>query len=121
MTARRNPSPLAKCDAVFGKIIRLPAVCVHCGGTDVIQCAHGFSRRYRAVRWDERNAFPLCRGCHMYFTHRPLEWDEWLINRWGLKVYNEIRDLALHGRNPNLTDTLAALRARWAELESEAA
>lgn len=82
-------------DRLFSVLTRAPGVCVHCGATERLQCAHGFSRRYRSVRWDSRNAFCLCQGCHMFFTHRPLEWDEWLRNRWGNALYTELRALAL--------------------------
>jgi hypothetical protein len=82
-------------DRLFSVLIRSAGVCVHCGATDRLQCAHGFSRRYRSVRWDFRNAFCLCQRCHMFFTHRPLEWDEWLRARWGDDLYTEVRRLAL--------------------------
>ena len=62
-----------------------------------LQCAHGFSRRYLATRWDRRNAWALCAGCHVYYTHRPLEWDEWMRYRMGF-AYPEVRALALGGK-----------------------
>lgn len=82
-------------DRIFSILIRADGECVHCGTTERLQCAHGFSRRYRSVRWDTRNAFCLCQRCHMFFTHRPLEWDEWLKDRWGEDLYDEVRAAAL--------------------------
>lgn len=82
-------------DRLFSILVRVDGQCVHCGATSGLQCAHGFSRRYRSVRWDSRNAFCLCQRCHMFFTHRPLEWDEWLRNRWGEPLYYELRTIAL--------------------------
>lgn len=82
-------------DRLFSVLTRASGSCVHCGSTERLQCAHGFSRRYRNVRWDPRNAFCMCQGCHLFFTHRPLEWDEWLLGRWGADLYAEIRSLAL--------------------------
>ena len=117
---RKKASLLKECDTLFGKIVRLPGRCVSCHGTDVIQAAHGFSRRYRAVRWDERNCFPLCRAEHVYFTHRPLEWDAWLRETWGESLYTELRVLAMTGPNPLLKDVLERLRLRWSELEGAA-
>jgi hypothetical protein len=64
----------------------------------------------------EANAFALCRGCHVYFTHRPLEWDDWLKDAWS-SSYHLIRVKALNGPNPDLSETLRYLRARWAEIE----
>ena len=97
-------------DALFGKIIRSRGRCEHCGTTSDLQCAHGFSRRYRAVRWDERNAFALCRADHLFFTMRPLEWDDWLVDRWGWVLYGEMRELAQKGRNPVLKEVIERLR-----------
>ena len=66
-----------------------------CEGIHNLQCAHGLSRRYYSTRWDPRNAWALCRACHTYFTHHPIEWDMWLEDRLGLELYREIRLLAL--------------------------
>ena len=84
-------------DILCGTIVRARGRCEDCGKTSDLQWAHGFSRRYRNVRWDLRNGFCLCRGCHLKFTVRPLEWDEWLRNRWGQELYDEIRAVALVG------------------------
>lgn len=120
--AKRKPkraNATKVCDELFGQIIRSRGACEidGCGQTWDIQCAHGFSRGYRATRWDERQCFCLCRGHHLYFTHRPIEWDDWMRARLGVELYDEIRDLALHGRNPKLPDVLARLRERARELE----
>lgn len=61
-----------------------------CEGTNNLQCCHGFSRRYHAIRWDERNAFAGCRTCHMYHTAHPEEWYCWLAERWGDELYTEM-------------------------------
>lgn len=82
-------------DRLFSVLTRASGVCLNCEATERLQCAHGFSRRYRNARWDFRNGFCLCQGCHMFFTHRPLEWDDWLRDRWGEDLYAEIRSLAL--------------------------
>jgi hypothetical protein len=108
---RRKQSAVKGCDALFSKIVRSTGSCQHCGSPVSLQCAHGFSRRYRAVRWDLRNAFALCAGCHLYFTMRPLEWDDWLRARWGDELYTALRVLALSAPNPKLTDVMAELRA----------
>ena len=105
-----------KADALFGKIVRAPGVCAECGSTEVIQCAHGRSRRYYATRWDERNAFSLCRACHMRYTHNPLLWEEWLRDKWGDALYDELWQLALRGPKPDFDALIPALEARLAEV-----
>lgn len=95
---------------MFGRIIRAPGICAQCGTSEFIQCAHLWSRSYRAVRWDTRNAVPLCRKCHVYYTHRPIEWDQWMLAWWGLELYTEMRMLALTHRSPDLPELLESLR-----------
>lgn len=112
---------MRRCDTLFGQIIRLPGRCYICGSTEVIQCAHGFSRSYRATRWDERNAWCLCRRHHMYFTQKPLEWDDWMRSEMGEALYAEVRTLATTGRNPDYSETLARLQARLAAAEGRSA
>lgn len=116
-SAKKRAKPAAytkRCDALFSKLIRSRGACEleTCGQTFDLQCAHGFSRGYRAVRWDERNAFALCRADHMYFTHRPLEWDDWLVAKWGEGLYVAMRTLAKNGANPVPKDELERLKAR---------
>jgi hypothetical protein len=86
-----------ECDRLFSLIVRSRAKCEsdrpnHAG---ILQCAHGFSRRYLPIRWDTRNAFSFCAGCHTFYTARPLEWDIFLLDRWGIELYGVLRDLAL--------------------------
>lgn len=107
---------LKQADTLFSQIVRSAGRCANCSSTEHLQCAHGFSRRYRAVRFDERNAWPLCRSCHVYFTHRPLEWDDWMVSRLGDHRYVELRHEALTGPNPDLGETLKALRERYTAL-----
>ena len=116
---RKARAPYKVADELFSKIIRLrdQAVCQNCGKTDFPQCAHGFSRSYRAIRWDERNAWCLCRGCHTYFTHHPLEWDEWLIERLGERLHRDLKRQALKDPNPDPVEVVDWLRARLAEME----
>lgn len=120
MPASRKLSASKTADALWGLIVRSAGACCICGETFALQAMHGFSRRYRATRWDRRNGFPGCRSHHMYFTHHPLEWDEWLIATWGSHLYHEMRQLALYGPTPDPRDIVAELRPIWNQI-SEAA
>ena len=100
-----------KADAAFGVLVRSVGFCQsgrpnHAGP---LQCAHGFSRRYEATRWTIGNAWALCAGCHVFYTHRPLEWDEWLRRRMGLERYEAMRELALRGGKQDMDRVLAEL------------
>lgn len=121
-------------DAIFSRIIRAPGQCAargwrptqfaldrewsveqaeheeeiytaKCLGSQGLQCAHIISRSYFGVRWDARNAVPLCAACHTYFTYHPLEWQIWVEQHVGLKTYFTIRTIAYEyaaGRVPKL-------------------
>lgn len=115
---KKKGSSVRSADALFSTIVRSRGgSCRRCGTTDRLQCAHGFSRRYRNVRWDYRNAFCLCAGCHMYFTYRPIEWDDWLRAEWGNDLYDEIRATALQTTKADAADVLARLRDDWRAME----
>lgn len=112
---------MRQADALFSKIVRSRGSCERCGKTAGLQCAHGFSRRYRAIRWDERNAFAQCGGCHFLLTHRPIEQDDWNRSQWGDALYDELRSLALTAPNPDISEVLERLKKRWAEIERRVA
>jgi hypothetical protein len=59
-----------------------------------MQAAHVWSRRYKAIRWDEANCIPLCAGAHHFYTLRPAEWAE-ACERWGID-YEGLRRRALN-------------------------
>ena len=83
-------------DRAFSLFIRKrDGACRACGSTDGLQCAHVWSRRYHAVRFDERNAVALCRGCHVKFTHSQALWDGWCEE--NIPEYRHLRMLAVNG------------------------
>lgn len=101
-----------KADRLFSEHIRRrDGGCVaegeHAGA---LQCAHIFSRRYSAIRWDTRNAVALCAGHHTFWTLRPLEWEQWAHERLGMD-YVRLRKLALEGERPDLGHVIAYLEA----------
>ena len=51
---------------------------VACNGG--FQCCHIRSRRYHATRWADDNALCMCAAHHLYFTHHPLEWEQFCID-----------------------------------------
>ena len=117
---KRKPSTslLIQCDILCGKIVRARGACENCGGTEVIQWAHAFSRSYRRIRHREDNSYALCRSCHMRFTNQPIEWDQWHRGRMGDDLYAELRDEAINYNGPrvDLKKTRDRLTVRAAEL-----
>ncbi len=110
---RKKKSPTKDMDRLFSLIVRNVGRCELAGYDDLecsgaLQCAHCFSRRYRTVRWDRRNAISACQAHHMKYTHDPLRWDEFLYQKWGTVQYLRMRMLATQGPKPDL----AAIHAR---------
>ena len=99
-----------KADTLFSKIVRLVGRCERCSGITALQCAHIISRRYLCTRWDLGNAVCLCARCHMYMTHRPLEWEEWVIARIGAQRYENLKRKALSICKPDYPAILDSLR-----------
>lgn len=98
-----------KADRLFSQIIRSKGACCICGSTEVVQCAHLISRRYLGTRWDQQNAVPLCQKHHMFYTHRPLEWDLWIEERIGPDAHRELKQRALQLTKPDYESIIAEL------------
>ena len=96
-------------DALWSSIVRAAGKCRLCGSTDRLQAAHGFSRRYLGTRWDLRNGFCLCSGCHVSMTHRPLEWDTFLTEELG-PLYWQMRAKAQARSVPDYEAVLSYLK-----------
>jgi hypothetical protein len=106
-------SALAKADTLFSRSVRgkLGGRCYaegqmfECKG--YIQCCHIISRRYRAVRWIEENAEPMCAAHHLWYTHHPLEWQDFI----GEDRWEDLRYRALNDPPERAVDALERLKA----------
>lgn len=85
----------AKADKLFSLKVREDGACRRCGKTTGLQCAHIVSRGYHSTRWDLDNAMCLDQGCHMYFTHHPVEWELFVVACIGQEAYNDLKVRAL--------------------------
>lgn len=118
---RKGPTPMKKADALFSKLVRSRGRCEGNGFTTFpcsgqLQCAHLISRRYKATRWLEGNAACLCKAHHVYWTHNPLEWDEWCGIQLGAIEWDELKRIAREGGKTDYPEVLARLKARADEL-----
>jgi hypothetical protein len=100
-----------KADTLFSRFIRnrdgqCQAVGDHAG---ILQCAHIIIRSYHAIRFEPMNAVALCAGHHVYFTERPVHWEEWVKLQIGPTEYERLRRRALDDRPPDLAEVIAHL------------
>jgi hypothetical protein len=72
-----------------------------CEGGIFLQWAHLIGRGYLIVRYDEDNSVTLCRGAHMYYTQRKLEWDDWCKAYLGEERWEALRQRAKAGGTPD--------------------
>jgi hypothetical protein len=108
-----------KLDDLFRDIMRSQGECHRCLRRSphvILQCAHGFSRRYRGTRWTEEANFCLCSGCHMFFTWRPIEWDDYMRNVWGEEKYDRLRAQAQAITKPDKGAIYIALKERLEQI-----
>jgi len=89
---------LKRCDDIVGARVRSRGECedirIH-NCTRSWQWAHGLSRSYHNTRHLEDNGFCLCSGAHKFYTDRPLEWEIFLLQKWGEEKLHEMKKLAL--------------------------
>lgn len=59
-------------DKTFSDVVRKRGYCERCGQTEhsKLQCSHIHPRDKLSVRWDIKNAFCLCGGCHIFWWHK---------------------------------------------------
>ena len=78
--SKRRTNYMKRADVLFSQKIRARGECEsdrpnHSG---MLQCAHIIGRGYKSIRTNELNALCLCQGCHLFYTHRPLEFRQWI-------------------------------------------
>lgn len=120
-TSRSKMSQTA--DTLFSKIVRHGGGCVYHGSefspdcwgggcAGPVQCAHIVSRTYRSVRWSEDNAMRLCAGAHVYMTHHPLEWENFVTMRIGDDAFAALKRRALVKWDGDIEGVLVRLASR---------
>jgi len=117
-----------KHDRVFSDLIRTRDkwTCQRCGkyypegSRQGLDCSHFHGRRNKGLRWDERNAVALDRGCHQYFGEHPGEFRQFMILRLGQQEVDRLDFLARKPTKYTAYDMevlYAELKKRLAELK----
>ena len=94
--AGKTRSLIKKADLIFSKYIRQrDGRCQKCGTDQNLQCAHIISRGYKQIRHNLFNAIALCRGCHLYFTHHPIEFKQF-IEKKNVGLWEMLEEMAIN-------------------------
>lgn len=107
---RARSALIREADRLFSAIIRRRGVCRFCGTGPAarLDCAHVFEKSWAslAVRWDERNALPLCRDCHRWGHANKWEFLDRVERMLGADEYRALREKA-HAPLESKVDVLA--------------
>lgn len=96
-TVRQKKGDLA--DKLFSLLIRRVGICqlagkdkIRCGGG--LQCMHIVTRGIKRLRWDTANAICGCAGHHVFYTHNPEKWRDFVSTNFPeeWKYVNEFRN-----------------------------
>lgn len=106
---------MQRCDDLARKIVLARGRCEgreghQCKGA--LQWAHVISRSYHWIRHLEENALCLCQSEHVYFTHRPLEWIDFVGEDLWLALKHEAREHQGERIDWAAREKLLTLRAR---------
>lgn len=116
--SRKRQNYMKQADALFSRFIReRDGFCQACGTTSDLQCAHIISRSYKSIRTHRLNAVALCRSCHVKFTHRPLEWQDFVDERWPGR-WDMLREIALSYERVDWKGERDRLKAELERLEA---
>lgn len=116
--AKKKKKPGVKeCDRLFSLVVRADRkMCERCATRERLQCAHIVSRRYRATRFTEANAFCLCAGCHHWGHMNPLEFEDFVATIRGLSYLLEMKHEAKKRVTMDYPSLFVELTERLAEL-----
>ena len=78
-------------DQLFSLIIRKAGKCFRCRSIFHLQTAHIVTRWYLPTRWSLDIALCLCAKCHLFFTYRPLEWEEYIVGQFGREHWDDLK------------------------------
>lgn len=85
---------------------------MRCKKAGHLQWCHYYGRRLWSVRWDKRNVWAFCAGCHRFFdtTDHP-SFSKWLINKIGQKEYDMLT-LKRYNHFPHKIEALEAMKIK---------
>lgn len=114
--SKRRQNFMHKSDKLFSRLVRERDQTCQAAGTDMVECkgnlqaAHIHSRSYKSIRTNFENCLALCAAHHTFYTHRPLEWEQWVRANLGDARWDDLRALALRYDRVNWKERHLALK-----------
>jgi hypothetical protein len=96
---------VARADRVVAAFVKKRdggCVVVHGSHGGGLQWSHLISRRYHATRWDPDASVAMCAAHHVWFTHHPLEFEDWRGFWCGPSGLEMLKRTALASARPDL-------------------
>jgi 5-methylcytosine-specific restriction endonuclease McrA len=103
----RKPKALSRnwlrgiADELFSLLVRSRGYCEKRCGKQLpvtrLQASHGIGRAYLATRYDPINVMASCPEEHKRFTHRPFEFRDYLVAKWGQALFDRLWAKAQEG------------------------
>ena len=87
-------------DDTWSKLVKVKfsAKCAVCGNMNSLNSHHIYSRAKMSLRWSLLNGICLCVGHHIgvrFSAHKtPVEFNEWLVYKMGVKFMDELKLIA---------------------------
>lgn len=81
--------------------------CCTCGNPKANECGHWHSRGARPdIRYHLQNLAPQCHACNVYKSGAKAEYNEYIKERWGMDVFNDLNQVgkSLKEQFPHWTD-----------------
>lgn len=122
---KRSPA-----DDAFSKAIRAAAdyTCECCGkkydqSSMGLHCSHFFGRRAYSVRFDPKNAWAHCYGCHQRLGSNPYDFTKWVESKIGCGMLQILRERREDGNaakliRKNLKDVAKHYREELKRIQS---
>jgi hypothetical protein len=93
-----------KCWDLFSQIVRyrdcgpgsVYGICCTCGKTyhfSQLQAGHFIPGRHNSVLFDLRNCHAQCMKCNVFLHGNPVEYYQFMLNKYGQDVIDELRSL----------------------------
>lgn len=100
MSVMYGKGPKGKATKLHAQLVRSRGRCERCGSSGPLECAHIISRRFSAVRTDERNAWCLCSSCHRRLGLHADEHMQLVAVTIGMDLFHELKQKALDNLRP---------------------